>query len=334
MPTLTTNLSLNKPLVANPVDADLWGGYLNTNMDTLDGAIYSEASLATTSPVAVAKSAFNTFHKADCTTTSIVYNIGASTTLGSGWYAHFKKIDSSTNTVTLTPNGAETIDGATFLTLDKQYQGVTLYSDGSNLFVGGKGGLQSIGKSTAGNIISFNASGDAAYVATGTDKQTLASNGAGAIPAFEYLYVKRTLTSSSEVTNVTASIPYDNSAPQIGEGTEILMASHTPLATANRLLVKAVVYGAVTSTSANAVLALFNGATDALTASTIPQSVNNGAASTTVMFEQEAGTTSAVTFSIRAGTSTGNFYVNGNSSGTRLFGAIPKSYLEIIEVGS
>lgn len=43
MPTSTTNLSLNKPLVNNATDADLWGGYLNTNFDTLD----SQAVLAT-----------------------------------------------------------------------------------------------------------------------------------------------------------------------------------------------------------------------------------------------------------------------------------------------
>ena len=36
MPTLTTNFSLNKPLVNDPVDEDLWGGQLNTNMDTID----------------------------------------------------------------------------------------------------------------------------------------------------------------------------------------------------------------------------------------------------------------------------------------------------------
>lgn len=37
MPTTTTNLALYKPLVNDPVDADLWGGYLNQNADTLDG---------------------------------------------------------------------------------------------------------------------------------------------------------------------------------------------------------------------------------------------------------------------------------------------------------
>jgi hypothetical protein len=40
MPTLTTNYSLNKPLVNDPTDEDLWGGQLNTNMDTLDSTIY------------------------------------------------------------------------------------------------------------------------------------------------------------------------------------------------------------------------------------------------------------------------------------------------------
>ena len=36
MPNLTTNFSLNKPLVNDPVDEDLWGAQLNTNADTID----------------------------------------------------------------------------------------------------------------------------------------------------------------------------------------------------------------------------------------------------------------------------------------------------------
>ena len=35
MPTTTTNFSLNKPLVNDPIDEDLWGGQLNTNMDKI-----------------------------------------------------------------------------------------------------------------------------------------------------------------------------------------------------------------------------------------------------------------------------------------------------------
>lgn len=51
MPTTTTNLGLNKPLVNNATDQDLWGGELNTNMDTLD----SEAALWTIAKNANAK---------------------------------------------------------------------------------------------------------------------------------------------------------------------------------------------------------------------------------------------------------------------------------------
>lgn len=36
MPDSTTNYSFNKPLVNNPTDADLWGGYLNANWDDAD----------------------------------------------------------------------------------------------------------------------------------------------------------------------------------------------------------------------------------------------------------------------------------------------------------
>lgn len=41
MPSYTTNYNLNKPLVNDPTDQDLWGGYLNDNMDTIDAALES-----------------------------------------------------------------------------------------------------------------------------------------------------------------------------------------------------------------------------------------------------------------------------------------------------
>lgn len=39
MPTTTPNIGLYKPLVNDPTDQDLWGGYLNMNADTLDGYV-------------------------------------------------------------------------------------------------------------------------------------------------------------------------------------------------------------------------------------------------------------------------------------------------------
>jgi len=46
-----------------------------------------------------------------------------------------KKTDSSTNTVTVSPAGAETIDGASSLTIDTQYESYTLISDGTNWYI-------------------------------------------------------------------------------------------------------------------------------------------------------------------------------------------------------
>jgi microcystin-dependent protein len=48
MPTLTTNYSLNKPLINNATDEDLWGGQLNDNMDTIDEELKAVSDKADT----------------------------------------------------------------------------------------------------------------------------------------------------------------------------------------------------------------------------------------------------------------------------------------------
>jgi len=53
----------------------------------------------------------------------------------SGGKVGVKKTDSSTNTVTISPSGSETIDGASSLTIDTQYQSYTLISDGTNWYI-------------------------------------------------------------------------------------------------------------------------------------------------------------------------------------------------------
>jgi len=46
-----------------------------------------------------------------------------------------KKIDSSTNAVTVEPNGSETIDGSNSKTIDTQYESYTFISDGTNWYI-------------------------------------------------------------------------------------------------------------------------------------------------------------------------------------------------------
>lgn len=47
MPNYTPNYNLAKPLVNDPVDEDLWGGYLNADMDTIDTQMKTNADAIT-----------------------------------------------------------------------------------------------------------------------------------------------------------------------------------------------------------------------------------------------------------------------------------------------
>jgi len=56
----------------------------------------------------------------------------SSAVLQKGRLIRFKKIDASANAVTITPAGAETIDGAATLALGAQWASAAIYSDGTN----------------------------------------------------------------------------------------------------------------------------------------------------------------------------------------------------------
>ena len=70
----------------------------------------------------------------DCTSNNIALAIPASSVQEGNNYV-IKKIDSTSNTVTITPDSPATIDGAASQTLNFQHQSITLVSDGSNWFI-------------------------------------------------------------------------------------------------------------------------------------------------------------------------------------------------------
>ena len=70
---------------------------------------------------------------ANATSGNIVVNIP--TAVGNSSRITVKKTDSSTNTVTLTASGAQTIDGASTTTLTKQYESVDIVTNNSNWFI-------------------------------------------------------------------------------------------------------------------------------------------------------------------------------------------------------
>jgi hypothetical protein len=141
MPNFSPNYGLALPLVNDPTDQDLWGGYLNGDMDEIDSLIKSalnstpipetasfSVSAPTTGSSAIGGS--NAFYPCDATANSIIVSLPSAASAGAGFKATFKKIDVSANTVTLMPSGAELIDGAATLVLSVKYEGVTLISDG------------------------------------------------------------------------------------------------------------------------------------------------------------------------------------------------------------
>lgn len=181
MPNTTTNYSLLKPLVADPIDEDLWGGYLNDDMDDIDtllkqGITLTAESSQTSGFTAVASISVKKLYPCDATSAAFAATLPTAASAAAGAVVFFKKTDATANAVTITRAGSDTIDGATTLPLSSRYAVAGLQSDGvsswnvivktDSVFTGdsGSGG-------TAG-LVPAPAAGDAA------DFKTLFADGA------------------------------------------------------------------------------------------------------------------------------------------------------------
>ena len=140
MSTLTPNFSLIKPGVNDPTDQDLWGGYLNDDLDTIDTVMKANQELAegaTSTKVAnytVLPADRNTTILVDATSGNITITLLPAATAGDGFEVTITKIDASTNTVTIDGNASETINGALTQSLTDQYQTISIVCNGSNWF--------------------------------------------------------------------------------------------------------------------------------------------------------------------------------------------------------
>lgn len=81
----------------------------------------------------------------DVTSASVAITLPTAVGINGREYV-IRKLDSSANTVTITPNGSETVNGSSDIVLDEQYESTIIYSDGANwiqLATGGGGGASS-----------------------------------------------------------------------------------------------------------------------------------------------------------------------------------------------
>ena len=206
MSTLTTNYSLIKPGVNDATDQDLWGGYLNTDLDSLDSLTkiatdHIKRDVTTTDTVLITDR--NKMILCDATSASFVETLLPAATAGDGFSVIIVKSDSTANTVTIDGDGSETISGATTYVLSNEGDAVGLSCDGANWFITGSSVIAQDASETVKGIVEL---ATQVEVDAGTDAvraitpATLASN-LGTNLGFSNVFTsaEQTITSGSSV---------------------------------------------------------------------------------------------------------------------------------------
>ena len=113
------------------------GTGLSLSGTTLNVTVVSGYNIITVnfaaSPYTVLPTSGTTIYVVDCTAGNVVLNFP--TAVANTATYGVKKIDASANTITLTPNGAETIDGAATQTIRFRWTEIDIFSDNSNLLI-------------------------------------------------------------------------------------------------------------------------------------------------------------------------------------------------------
>jgi hypothetical protein len=133
---IVDNTNPQNPVVSVAVDGVTITGDGSTGNPLVaagaSGFTYSRTLVNTTPYSITPTSGYNVYY-VDATAGAIVIDFPTAIA-NAAWYI-IKKIDSSSNTVTLNPNGAETIDGLSTQVIRFQNTSIDVYSDNSNLLI-------------------------------------------------------------------------------------------------------------------------------------------------------------------------------------------------------
>jgi hypothetical protein len=138
-------------------------------------------------------------------------------------------------------------------------------------------------------------------------------------------------TQTGSVATGTTAIPYDNSAPAITEGDQYMTLAITPTSATNKLRIDVVCVGS-NSASNDFTAALFVVGTSAALAA--GNEYRNSTNTSAVCFTHymTAGVTTELTFTVRAGASTGATTTFNGHAGAVVYGAAIKSSITITEI--
>lgn len=144
--------------------------------------------------------------------------------------------------------------------------------------------------------------------------------------------VQHQVTVSTTKTSSSSTIPYDGSAPQNTEGTQYMTVTITPTSATNRLEIRCSIPLVNISAPGRTTIALFQDSTaSALTTNTMYHSAANGGGHLSFVYSMAAGTTSATTFKIRYGGSTGTMAILNDTAGTGIFSTSCQAVLSVTE---
>jgi hypothetical protein len=131
----------------------------------------------------------------------------------------------------------------------------------------------------------------------------------------------------------TTTIPWDDTIPQITEGTEFMTLAITPTSATNILIIQVTLQIGFSAGDWTTV-ALFQDSTANALAATSNNLSGNFGSPQTFSYKMTAGTTSSTTFRVRGGAgSAGTVTINGSASARRL-GGVMASTMIITEIAA
>lgn len=127
-------------------------------------------------------------------------------------------------------------------------------------------------------------------------------------------------------------IPYDDTIPQVAEGTQVLTASITPKSATNRIRARFEAWGGTPTATGVLMGALFrNGAANALASCCVTGAIANGPTPIGFEFEDVPGAVTAQTYTVRVGPNGGSMQLNGSGAG-RFHGGAGRATLILEEI--
>ncbi len=202
--------------------------------------------------------------------------------------------------------------------------------------------LDKMAGGTAGELISYDASGDPAAVGVGVASQVLTSNGPGLPPSMQdaapAIILQQVYTSSNTLTTINTAIPRDDTVPTSSEGTQILSTAITPATTSSKILISVdipVLGGNATVANDAGVCSVFRGTTCIGVGVTWqPDSNEDQMPPLSIQIEDSPASVSSQTYSVRFGRTDGVIYLNGDSTGSRVFGGAARFSMNLMEISS